>query len=113
MLQKLWQPCLSAVQGGQANVGSGLSGHAGEGPLCRNDRATASSLQDSLNAGQAQLTTAQGTVTTLNPQVASARLVAHTRTLGASPQRAGNTRPGRRLTVSAAASRRQAAISGW
>jgi len=53
--------------------GPGLSGQAGAGPLCQNDRASASSLQGSLNAKQAQLTTAQDAVATLLPQVASAQ----------------------------------------
>ena len=69
-----YQDAVTVAEGECAGTsGPGLSGQAGDGPLCESDRASASALQDSLNAKQARLTTAQDTVATLFPQVASAQ----------------------------------------
>ena len=74
LAQASYQNALALAEGECAGTaGSGLSGHAGDGPLCKQDYATATTEHDSLAAKQAQLTTAENTVAALNPQAGAAQ----------------------------------------
>ena len=69
-----YQKALTVAEGECAGTaGPGMSGQAGDGPLCKKDNGTATTEQDSLEAKQAQLTTANNTVAALNPQVGAAQ----------------------------------------
>jgi len=69
-----YQKAVTIAEGECAGTaGPGMSGQAGDGPLCKQDYATATSEQTSLDAKQSQLAAAQNTVSTLNPQVGTAQ----------------------------------------
>lgn len=71
-----YQQALNRAEGECAGTsGAGMSGQAGDGDLCKKDYAAVAAAKDRLDSEQAQLTTADNTVDTLNPQVGSAEQV--------------------------------------
>jgi hypothetical protein len=53
--------------------GAGRSGHAGDGPLCKSDKATELAYKRTLDTDSAKLSAAQATVAMLNPQAGNAQ----------------------------------------
>jgi len=69
-----YQNAVSVAHGECAGTaGGGLSGLAGNGPLCKQDQATVSASQTTLDTDTAKLSTAQDTVSRLSPPAENAQ----------------------------------------